>query len=421
MMRLPFRRAVIESLSALRQALIASLGYLFFLPLSCLVSRDPKLIVVISRPGRLFGDNSKYFFIYATALADVSERVIFFTANPAILRQIIDAGGEALLHPSWTSFITLLRCGKVATDSILFENKPLTRGARLIQLWHGAPLKHIELDTYRRRIEETSAWLVPFLKIQKLIIERYPVYDLVLSTSKKFIDEAFRYSFRARRFIAAGYPRNDILFGWPDSRRSQRLAMINVDREAMDRVVSAQAAGQRICLYVPTFRNGLDNPFDGQIDLNDLSSFSQQQQLCIVLKLHPFMHGKYRIANYPNLIDYEPLADIYPLMARCDFMLTDYSSIFFDFLLLDRPILFFAYDLRDYLLNDRSMYFDYHTMTPGVKCHDYHSLKKAIAEILSNGCRDNYAEMRRMVSEYTHDYKDNRASQRLMREVRKLS
>ena len=408
-------RQITEGLNAIRQMLAALIGWFFIFPLILAVKRNPDLTVVISRPGRLFSDNSKYFFIHATELAENGERVVFLTADRAIQSKIAAAGGESFLHPSLQSFCLLLRCGKVVTDSVLFENKPWTRGARLIQLWHGAPLKHIELDMYRKRIIETPFWLLPFLRIQKAIIERYPVYDLVVSTSQKFIDKAFRHCFRARQFISTGYPRNDILFGWPaPDTIAYRLSWINVDKKAMDAVDEARRRGQKVCLYVPTFRKDLANPFDAEIDLARLSAFAQRHNIIIVLKLHPFMDGWYQISQYPNLLEYAPLGDVYPLMALSDLLITDYSSIFFDFLLLDRPILFFAYDLEQYLSHDRNMYFDYDSMTPGVKCHGYKELESEIAAVLARGCTDGYAEMRKAVRTYTHDYLDNQASRRLI-------
>ena len=416
------RGLIFNVLGAMWQTFTAVLGWLVILPLALVVKRNPGLTVVISRPGRLFSDNSKYFFIYATELIENGERVVFLTADRTIQSQITAAGGESFLHPSLQSFCLLLRCGKVVTDSVLFENKPWTRGARLIQLWHGAPLKHIELDMFRKRIIETPIWLLLFLRIQKAIIERYPVYDLVVSTSQKFIDKAFRHCFKARQFIPTGYPRNDILFGWaaPDT-TAYRLSWINVDKKAMDAVDDARERGQKVCLYVPTFRKGLVNPFDAEIDLARLSAFAQRHNIIIVLKLHPFMDGWYQISQYPNLLEYAPLGDVYPLMALSDLLITDYSSIFFDFLLMDRPILFFAYDLEQYLSHDRNMYFDYDSMTPGVKCHSYKELESEIAAVLARGCTDGFSEMRKAVRTYTHDYLDNQASRRLIdRHLRKM-
>ena len=109
-------------------------------------------------------------------------------------------------------------------------------------------------------------------------------------------------------------------------------------------------------------------------------------------------------------------------MAMSDLLITDYSSIFFDFLLLDRPIIFFAYDLEDYLQNDRNMYFNYDSMTPGAKCRTYDELELQLEQIVKNGCQDQYADTREKVRRFTHDHVDNQSSRRLIdRDLRNLN
>jgi len=392
------------------------LGY----PLRMIFKRDHSLVVVISAPGAAFADNSKYFFVYASEMVRKGERIVFVTTSRVTQKLITAAGGESIVHPSWRSLILLLKCGTAITDFDWFKfgAYPLTYGAKLIQIWHGAPLKHIELDLYRKRMAGMPVWLRPLLKIQKAIIGRYPFYDVVVATSQWFITEVFQHCFKAKQFIPAGYPRNDILFGWPDPGGiSHRLAWINVDEQALDTVKAARNAGQKVCLYVPTFRKDMNGTFEKVLDLSRLSAFAQKRNLLVVLKLHPFMHGHCRISQYSNLIEYAPLGDVYPLMAHCDLLITDYSSIFFDFLLLDRPIIFFPYDLEQYLKQDRAMYFSYETMTPGPKCRTYDELERQIENAFKDSCQDEYAEMRMNIRGYTHDHEDFQSHKRLFSSI----
>jgi len=415
---------IIAFLLAIRQTLIAALGWFLGFPLRIFIKRDPVLTVVISRPGSSFADNSKYFFIYATGLIREGERLIMLTTDRTAQALISALGYESVVHPSWHSLFLLLRCGKVVTDNMdwyYFGAYQLTRGAKLIQLWHGAPLKHIELDKYRKRLNNMSVLFRPLLKVQKAIIGRYPAYYIFIATSQWFIDKTFKSSFKAKHFIATGYPRNDILFGWPGlDTVTYRLAWINVDKNAMLSIKVFKERGYKVCLYAPTFRKDMTNPFEKEIDLSRLSEFCRQQRLLIVLKLHPFMHSQYQIKQYSNLIEYPALGDVYPLMAQCDLLITDYSSIYFDFLLLDRPILFFPYDLDQYLSQDREMYFDYNSITPGEKCLNYNDLESAIKRIIINGCRDEYSEFRHKIRAYTYDHPDDQAHQRLINNIREL-
>jgi CDP-glycerol glycerophosphotransferase len=416
-MKLLFNRPLISAwLIAIRQTVTALIARTTAFFLNHLIKRDQNLIVVAHRPGSSFSDNSKYFFVYATEQADKNDRIVMLTTEPAIKKEIDAAGGQCALHPSLQSLCLLLRCGKMVTDMdwFNFSSYPLTTGAELIQLWHGAPLKHIELDLYGKRLRGLPAWKRFFIKTQKIIIGRYPVYDLVIATSRWFIDNAFKKCFKAKRFVPAGYPRNDILFGWPKvDTKAFKLAWINVDKKIIKTVAEARLKNQKICLYVPTFRNDLANPFNKFIKLYRLSGFAQKNNLLIVLKLHPFMHGYANINQYPNILQYPALCDVYPLMPLCDFLVTDYSSIFFDFLLLDKPVVFYDYDLADYLKHDRSMYFEYEKMTPGAHCRTQAELELHLQSILDNGCRDEYAEMRDKIRRLAHNHIDNKASRRL--------
>jgi CDP-glycerol glycerophosphotransferase len=410
-----------DVLKAAGQLLAACAAWLVGFPLTLILKRDPGLVVVIGRRGPVFADNSKYFFVYATATADHGKRVVFFTDDRCVQQAIAVAGGKAVRHPSGRSLWMLLRCHTVVCDMadwIEYGAYPLTHGAKRVQLWHGAPLKYIELDQYRRRLLELPAWARPLLHAQKKLAGRHPKYDAVLTTSKGFTADAFTTAFKTRQFISAGYPRNDILFAWPKSESTAyRLAWLNVDRQAMERVAAERALGKKICLYVPTFRKDLANPFDSEIDLSRLSGFASRHDLIVVLKLHPAMHGRFRLSDHANLLEYAPLGDVYPLMTLSDLLITDYSSIFFDYLLLDRPILFFAYDLESYLSRDRAMYFEYDAITPGTRCTRYEDLESAIERILANNGLDGYETKRAKVRAYCHDHRDGQAADRLFNEL----
>ena len=90
------------------------------------------------------------------------------------------------------------------------------------------------------------------------------------------------------------------------------------------------------------------------------------RELTLLLKHRSQLLAGGRVAaDLPNVIHYDPTADVYPALADVDLLVTDYSSIYFDFLLLDRPIVFFANDLDLYLRRERHLLFEYRDMTPG--------------------------------------------------------
>ena len=404
-----------ESLAAIIETATSLLCWILYFPLSCLIKRDTKLTLVVSRKGFFFADNSKYFFAYAHVSLNPDERIIYLTSDRRLQDMIQKAGAQAVLHPSAKSLFLLLKCGTLVTDVVFSYFVPLIKGAKFVQIWHGAPLKHIELDLHNKRISNSSRLVQAVLKTQKNIIGRYPIYDIVVSTSHQFITHAFQSSFTAKQFVSTGYPRNDILFGWPEkSTTAYRLAWLNVDVRAIEQVEEAKSKGKIICLYAPTYRKNMTNPFESVIDLKDLCDFSGRHNMLIVLKLHPIMHGQYEFDDYPNLVVFASNNDVYPLMPLCDILITDYSSIYFDYLLLDRPIIFFPYDLESYLKEDSNMYFDYDAMTPGPKCRTQKDLENELKMIISEHHPDDYAEMRKIICTFTHDHQDNRSCHRLI-------
>jgi CDP-glycerol glycerophosphotransferase len=380
------------------------------------------MTIVVGRSFSVFSDNAKYFFAAHTQSKSPGERVVYLTVCESLREEIEEAGGDAIVHPSVESWGYLLRCGNVVTDSAEWIEKGVYQfsyGARRVQLWHGAPLKHIELDVHERRTQRMGFVPRILLNLQKWATSRYLLYDEVVATSPQVISACFESAFRAKSFSDTGYPRNDILLQIPPAGSiAASLMALNVDHEAIARVKASKAQSQMICLYMPTFRSHHQDPFAREIALERLSRFALDNGIFFILKLHPVMAGKYQIESYPGLIEYGAAQDVYPLVYLCDVLITDYSSIYFDYLLLDRPIVFFDYDLDEYLLNERAMYFDYMDMTPGEHCKDIGSLERTLERITLNGYDDGFAEERRKVRDFTHRHQDSGASARVLELIR---
>ena len=74
---------------------------------------------------------------------------------------------------------------------------------------------------------------------------------------------------------------------------------------------------------------------------------------------------------------------MYPLFSKIDLLITDYSSIYFDFLLTNKPVLFYAYDKEKYITKHRSMYDNYDDVTPGFKVYNYEQLHSKIRQFFT--------------------------------------
>ncbi|WP_083369931.1 MULTISPECIES: CDP-glycerol glycerophosphotransferase family protein [unclassified Pseudomonas] len=411
-----FRKAIF----AAGAVLLALLSRVFAYPLTLVVPRDAFSVLVLGREHGKFLDNAKHCFCYLQDNA-AGWRCAFLTESNATASMLQRQGIDVLRYPSWPAFIRLLRTGILVVDSMDYGEHGrigLIRGARVIQLWHGAPLKEIELDLHHRRLARLSPlkrWLVI---VYKSVLGRYRRTDLLVSTSEYFTEQAFRRSFHAKSILALGYPRNDAMLD--PQRQSGGLVNCNVDVVARQRIHAHRESGGKVIAYMPTFRKNKISPFEtGHMDLQRLSIFCERVGVLFVLKLHPLMHGRYRMENSPFLVNIDPDSDIYPLLASVDILITDYSSIYFDFLLLNRPVVFYPYDLDEYLRDDRSLLFSYPEMTPGAHAHTFDDLLACLEEQVVGV--DEYVEKRERVLRLTFDHRDAAASVRLLKHLGSMS
>lgn len=131
--------------------------------------------------------------------------------------------------------------------------------------------------------------------------------------------------------------------------------------------------------------------------------------MLIIMKLHPTMQISAVDASHQCILHYNPSADIYPALSLFDILITNYSSIYFDYLLLDRPIIFFPYDFEQYISEEKKLLFDYHDMAPGPICATQAEVETAILQTSSNLFSKERADVLKLV--FTHC--DARASSRL--------
>jgi CDP-glycerol glycerophosphotransferase len=184
-------------------------------------------------------------------------------------------------------------------------------------------------------------------------------WDLLLSPnpfSTPILRRAFRYQ---GEICESGYPRNDVLSG-PGAEATA----------AAVRARLAIPAGKRVVMYAPTWR---DNQyyasgryrFDFRLDLEQAWQRLGQDYV-ILLRGHHHMADDVPAGRRPgfvkNVTDYP---DISELFLATDAVITDYSSVMFDFAPTGRPILFFTYDLEEYRDDLRGFYFDLEAEAPG--------------------------------------------------------
>jgi len=403
-----------DGVAALRDMLYGLCGWVLLAPLAALVPRRRDWIAVIGRAEGKFLDNTKYFFIEASLLGPRGLRVVHVTGSDEVHAQVSGAGLESLRSPSLAAWWYLARCGTAVVDSIEWCERWrcfLLCRARIVQLWHGVGFKRIELDKWRNEARGrklvASPWLFWARMLRKRLRGRLRCYDAVVTTSAFYRDNVFKQAFRSRHVLTCGYPRNG--FGQLPGKAAE-LAWLNVDPTAAAHIRPWHAQGRKVVLVAPTFRDtratplGLDEAQQARLD-----QFCAEQGYEFLFKFHPYEHGATRIkGNHLHVLD--PDSDAYPLFPFLHAMVTDYSSIYMDFLLIDRPVLFLTPDLDRYVAKDRDIQFDFDKMTPGPKLTDWPAL---LAELSSS--EDSHRTHRETLKQLAFDGQSQReATARLL-------
>jgi CDP-glycerol glycerophosphotransferase (TagB/SpsB family) len=391
----------LRNLLGLPVAILASLsGWLLVAPIAALIPKRHDWIAVIGRQDGRFLDNAKYFFLQARQLSP-GLRIAFVTERADVIDLLAGSHHEVLRYPTFRGVWFLLRTGTVVVDEASWSRKArffLLIRAKVVQLWHGVASKRVELDLWRH---ETGrfAWASQPLVLQLRLLAyrvtgRRMRYAAIATTSRFYRDEVFAPAFLARHFPVTGYPRND--FGQSLDDINRALAWRNVDSVVADQLEFWKRLGHRLVLIAPTFRQSGAVPM--QLDpamLRTIDAFAEANGVEFLFKFHPSERNVDHIAGSHFHVCARD-SDIYPLLPHAAALVTDYSSISMDFLLIDKPMLFLVPADDDYTRNDRQLQFDPRTMMPGPVVHHWPALLEALrSEWMSDAHAEERAALRR--------------------------
>ncbi|MBS5949715.1 MAG: CDP-glycerol glycerophosphotransferase family protein [Clostridium sp.] len=355
--------------------------------LSFLSIRNKNKVIFGAWFGDKFLDNSKYLFKQMNKVDNI--RNIWITSNENVYNRVKLQGYEVYMSSSIKGIYHQLTACKYFTctgkDDV---SSFLLSGAEHIELWHGIPLKKIMNDDKITNNDDN----VKFAKKLFREIMAWPEkkFYKVISTSKEF-SKIYTGAFAVKpmQILQLGQPRNDVFF----------------DDSLEDEDFPKEYKEKKIILYMPTHRKEGKIKFDIEniLNLKEINDLCENNNILFLIKKHYFHKNEViDLSNYQNIIDITNLDfDSQMLLKYTDILISDYSSCYIDYLLLDRPIIFYNFDYDDYLKNDREMYFDYDLVTPGSKVNTCEELVKEIDNLLKN--KDEYNEERNEVRNLFYD------------------
>ena len=212
------------------------------------------------------------------------------------------------------------------------------KGCTYIQTWHGTPLKKLALDleaVFMAGEKDISDY-------KRNFYNNAQTWDYLISQNS-YSTEIFRRAFGfTKEILEIGYPRNDILF-----HKNNKEDIEKIKKEL------GLPLDKKIILYAPTWR---DNEFhgNGRYKFNPRIDFSLlmkqlKDDTVMIVKYHYLVMDQIDWSPYQGFIyTYDMSYDISLLYLVSDMLITDYSSVMFDYSILKRPILFYCYDLNEY-------------------------------------------------------------------------
>jgi len=373
----------------------------------------PKTRSVVFVSKGYFGDNVKYaylaFYDYARAHGVA---VNFLTDDPHQSDMLKAAGLPCLsaVPEDWSAEdIRALLGAKVVVmadnfGAHSFKNPKafgMLQGAKTIQLWHGIPIKEIGLR-YVLRGDNV---------ILDELLASAGEFDVLVAPGAAARGEwAQRFAFRD--YAATGYPRTDVFFREPTARD-----LLNIDREIYDLFRAARSKGKPTIIYTPTYRDDVASAWFSSAGIDKLAAHAEAKGYVLAVNLHPYEQSLIEQFHkqFPGIRFIAPGTDIYPIVREADILITDYSSLAFDFLLLDRSLIFYRPD-GDKVVEARGFIETMVNEAPGGTALNADELVDAVdtaAAFIHTPATDSHRSARQILRAKLFDHVDGDAAQRL--------
>ncbi|WP_301281764.1 CDP-glycerol glycerophosphotransferase family protein [Virgibacillus proomii] len=311
-----------------------------------------KTIVFESFLGKQYSDNPRA--IYEYMIKHKKEYRMYWSFDKHQFKYYKNKELKAIKRFSFKWLIIMSRAEYWVTNSRLplWIIKP--KHTKYIQTWHGTPLKKLAADMDEVHMPGTST-----KRYKYNFLKEASKWDYLISPnnySTKIFKRAFQFN---KKLVESGYPRNDNLYNFNSIKKIEEL------KKSMNLPVN-----KKIILYAPTWRDNQyysKGKYKFNIKMNlDKMMESLKNQYIILLRLHYLVSESINLKPYSGFIfDFSSYEDIRELYLVSDLLITDYSSVFFDYANLKRPIIFYVYDLENYRDKLRGFYLNLEEKAPG--------------------------------------------------------
>jgi len=352
-------------------------------------------IIIGSSAGTNVNGNSKALFMYMTS-ACTPIKGHFITRNKSLYKEFSTTYPNYFLYAY--SFKSLFKV--VTAKAYVITHGPwditpfkITKTKKpLINVWHGFPIKKLGTDGQNLTKKQ-----------KKKVLGNFD--GLVVMSEEEKIHMSRCYHTKLENTWVTGYPRNDFTF-YQNNDVIKQIPYIK---------------GKKVLLYAPTWRDvGKTKlfPFEN-FNSKELTNFLEANNAIVLLRIHKNELRNHNLeeSNVMRVCDGNVVQEINELLPFVDILITDYSSVYIDQLLVDKPMVFIPYDLEEFS-KIRGFNYDFNTVAPGPKVGNFTEFTTAIKNYLENPMLDS-TERERIKNKF-HKYQDNQSAKRVYENIESI-
>ena len=331
---------------------------------------DDKLVYFQTFSGRGYSDSPKAMYEYMLKAPEYRDyRFVWSFKEPEKFEFLRNDRTDIVKFRTRADNKALRRAKYWISNYRMLDHQHPRKGQVYVQCWHGTPLKRLGYD-----LESSDNSMNSMQEIREKYRTDAKKFSYLISPSP-FTTEKFASAWnlvetnQTHKIIEEGYPRNDRLINTTDEERTEIRKSLGVD-------------DKKVILYAPTWRDNQHTSGEGytyktEVDFDKLKR-ELGDEYVILFRAHYLVANSFDFDRYAGFVrDVSSYSDINELYIAADILITDYSSVFFDYANLRKPMIFYMYDLEQYANELRGFYISLDEL-PGPIVRDEDSL---IAEI----------------------------------------
>lgn len=373
-----------------------------------MIIKQDTSIIIGSRNGYRYMDNSRY--LYEHILEYKPDFQVYWVTSSKNLYVLLKDQLKPVIYTKSIKGIVRIFKSKIGIYSnrvldLTININLISKKIQLINLGHGAPIKK-----YRLTLSDESNGNTFINDINKAAkLNRFSI------VSSQFLAEAdsLCQGIPLENYRVTGYPRNDRILNPTSEMFTIRDSIIS-DNEF-----------KKVILYAPTWRKVGNKktiffPFKN-FEFSHLNEYLKKKNILLLFRPHlkdlenntsydTFKNQISESDSQIKLVTFDVLADVNDILPFVDILITDYSSILIDYLLVNKPCLFFSYDYHEFKIINGFLY-DYDELLPGPIVKSFENLVENIDFILDD--KDHYIEKRQKFIDLAHQFVDSKSCSRV--------